>query len=354
MLLTIDVISRMLDHATQSIPNASCGVVSVAADNALSFIPVRNLKLSPTEWQMDPIAVTRIDRENSETGAEIAAIVRAYPNQGSAALSNADLAGAMFDGHVRRPESLEIVVALGRQVPEIRAYRVHDGGFVDEEPVEIVGGEPLTEVLEGWATVPSASPTRPTHAPAPVRVANVSPEGQASPIRRIMGILGATVGVVGGIALLLFFLAMLLALNNSLVSLAESDAPRSWWWWPGRIVIGVVSFSLLAMCLWGIVVGLLTGLVNVIAFALGRLLAQLFRRSEEDRSFGHASVGVAELGRSFFNLFFWFGAGWYAILAPFLIWIPVVSIAIALGVLLLVWTPAVAWFGFASGGRKPN
>lgn len=234
------------------------------------FVPIRSLRPSPTQWETDPIQVMRLTREKDEQGAPLRAIIRSYPMQGTASLSAADVAGAMFDGKVVHPGVVQIVIALGHEIPDIRAYRIHDGGTVVEEPLELRGTASLSEVLERWAAGHQREPK--AQSPAAPGSYWHSPDLRLSPgtiwwLRVQMGLLALTYLILfnlisGAPALLLSWLANR---NDGAIQvvlfIVASPFAVLWaalmlWWltrpfraalapWGGLAVIGTIAVSLL-------------------------------------------------------------------------------------------------------------
>ena len=140
------------------LPNEVCGMVhaggillAVSANGrefyASDGVPtavhrVENGAASPYRYEMAPLRMMQLEQQRDDTGETLFAIYHshvasaAYPSQ-------TDVRMAFFPpGEVERepmyPDTFYIVISMADEsAPDVRAYRIRQGGTVEEEPIEV-------------------------------------------------------------------------------------------------------------------------------------------------------------------------------------------------------------------------
>jgi len=134
------IIDELVLHAREDLPNEACGMVH-SKDGELAVHRVKNAAASPYRYEMDPLQMMRLERLRDDEGEALFAIYhshvasQAYP-------SPTDVRMAFFPpGEMEQPpmypETYYILVSLEHEEPSVRAFRIRQGGEVEEEPIEV-------------------------------------------------------------------------------------------------------------------------------------------------------------------------------------------------------------------------
>lgn len=134
------IIDELVLHAREDLPNEACGMVH-SKDGELAVHRVKNAAASPYRYEMDPLQMMRLERLRDDEGEALFAIYhshvasQAYP-------SPTDVRMAFFPpGEMEQPpmypETFYILVSLEHEEPSVRAFRIRQGGEVEEEPIEV-------------------------------------------------------------------------------------------------------------------------------------------------------------------------------------------------------------------------
>lgn len=139
--LTPDVRHLMVEHCLAGLPEEACGLLAGTADPAEATVcyPTRNVEESARLYTVDPLQHLRADRDAEARGLEIIAVFHSHTHT-EAFPSPTDVAQAPDPGwHY-------VIVSLKYAEPDVRSYRIVDGG-VEEEAVEVrsAGGAGPTE-----------------------------------------------------------------------------------------------------------------------------------------------------------------------------------------------------------------
>jgi proteasome lid subunit RPN8/RPN11 len=118
------VVAGVIEHAKREAPLECCGLLLGADGLIEAFIPARNLRNSATAYLIDPADHFAARRGARAEGRAILGAYHSHPR--SAAVPSAtDLAEA------HDAELLYVIVSLRDEPPDIRAYRLQGGTFVD-------------------------------------------------------------------------------------------------------------------------------------------------------------------------------------------------------------------------------
>lgn len=131
MVISAKYVDEMIEHARQTFPNESCGLLATQDDQVVHFYRVENADASPVHYNMDPKQQLEAMLEIDDRGWELGAIchshtrTRAFP-------SATDIRLAMY------PDTLYIIVSLADEAnPDVRAFLI-EGGEPAEVALEIV------------------------------------------------------------------------------------------------------------------------------------------------------------------------------------------------------------------------
>ncbi len=136
------IIDAMVAHAREDLPNEACGMVHARDGEPIAAHRVGNAAASPYRYDMNPVQMMRLERQRDDTGETLFSIFQshvaspAYP-------SPTDVRMAFFppgemDQSPMFPETYYILVSLEHQAPDVRAYRIRQGGVIEEERIEEV------------------------------------------------------------------------------------------------------------------------------------------------------------------------------------------------------------------------
>jgi [CysO sulfur-carrier protein]-S-L-cysteine hydrolase len=136
------IIEEMVQHARDDLPNEACGMVHAKEGAPTAAYRIDNTAASPYRYEMHPLQMLRLENQRDAEGETLFAIYhshvasRAYP-------SPTDVRMAFFppgemDQEPMFPGTYYIVVSLGQEPPDVRAYQIRRGGEVEEAPIEVV------------------------------------------------------------------------------------------------------------------------------------------------------------------------------------------------------------------------
>ena len=116
-------LEELIAHARAEAPNECCGLLLGAAGAIDQAIPARNVRRSPTRFQIDPadhFAALRLARS---TGRLVVGAYHSHPNGPSrpSATDAAELNDAAL---------IYVIVSLATEPPSTAAFRWADGNFV--------------------------------------------------------------------------------------------------------------------------------------------------------------------------------------------------------------------------------
>jgi proteasome lid subunit RPN8/RPN11 len=123
------VIDDMIAHAREEAPNECCGLLAGSTRTIDACIRTHNLKMSPTEYLVDPADHFAAIRRLRAEGRAIVGAYHSHPRS-AAVPSPTDVSEAHY------PEFLYVIVSLARRNdPEIRGYEITEGSFA---PISLV------------------------------------------------------------------------------------------------------------------------------------------------------------------------------------------------------------------------
>lgn len=124
----------LIRYAREGFPDEVCGLLATLDGSVVHVYPVRNADESPVHYRMEPQEQLHAMLEIDDQGWELGAIyhshtrTRAYP-------SATDVGLAFY------PDTLQVIISLAGNDPEIRAFSIRDGN-IREERLEI-GAAPV-------------------------------------------------------------------------------------------------------------------------------------------------------------------------------------------------------------------
>ena len=134
---------EMVDHGLAAFPNEACGVLAGKEGRPVKFFAMANADASPASYRLDPReqleAANEIEDEDWQTLAIFHTHTHseAYPSPTDQEKAfwppiRSEPRMAMF------PDAYYLIMSLSdRSNPDLRAFRIHEIGRVDEEEVAI-------------------------------------------------------------------------------------------------------------------------------------------------------------------------------------------------------------------------
>ena len=128
--ITQSVADGIIAHALDEQPNECCGLLIGTADGACEVRRARNLRASPTAFEIDPADHIAAIRSARATGTAVLGAYHSHPRTAGIP-SPRDLREATY------PDYVYLIVSLAGPAPRITAFRIEDGNF-EELPLVIV------------------------------------------------------------------------------------------------------------------------------------------------------------------------------------------------------------------------
>jgi proteasome lid subunit RPN8/RPN11 len=122
--IQVSVLAGIARHARDEAPLECCGILVGGDDLIDEYVSARNSKASAVAYQIEPADHFAAIRSVRARGRAIVGAYHSHPRT-PALLSPTDLAEA------HDPDLLYVIVSLLDEPPDIRAYRVDAGTFVE-------------------------------------------------------------------------------------------------------------------------------------------------------------------------------------------------------------------------------
>ena len=119
---------QIIAHAFAERPNECCGLLIGDAEIVEAAVPARNVRRSPTKFQVEPADHFAAIRKARATGREVIGAYHSHPN-GPSGPSETDRL------RLNDPTMVHVIVSLAHGTRTVRAFRFTDGNF---SPLEFV------------------------------------------------------------------------------------------------------------------------------------------------------------------------------------------------------------------------
>lgn len=131
-------LDRIIAQARAEAPNECCGMLAGRGEVVEAVFPGRNKDQSPKTYLMDPEDQLRAFRAIDERGWELVGIYHSHPHT-EAVPSRTDTERALDQtGTPLYPDARYMIVSLRDTAhPQVRAFRIADGRFTEEEVVVV-------------------------------------------------------------------------------------------------------------------------------------------------------------------------------------------------------------------------
>jgi proteasome lid subunit RPN8/RPN11 len=135
-------VAEMIAHARQDDPSECCGLLAGRDGQAVELYRMTNVAHSPYRYSMDPKELLRTNREIEDRGWELLAIYHSHTHT-EAYPSPTDVRLALWPNTREAiwPKVYYILVSLEeKEKPDVRAFRIMDGGSIVEEGLTVIEG----------------------------------------------------------------------------------------------------------------------------------------------------------------------------------------------------------------------
>lgn len=128
MKIRQDVLTKIVAHAVEDLPNECCGLLIGTADIVEDASRARNTKRSRTKFQVEPADHFAAIRRARAAGFEIVGAYHSHPS-GPSGPSETDRV------RLTDPSMFHVIISLAHGTRTVRAFRLNDGNF---SPLELV------------------------------------------------------------------------------------------------------------------------------------------------------------------------------------------------------------------------
>ena len=122
------IFDQIVAHAVEERPNECCGLLIGTEEIVEDAVRARNVRRSPTRFQVEPADHFAALRRARTSGREVIGAYHSHPN-GPSGPSDTDRA------RLTDPSMFHIIVSLAHGTRTVRAFRLSDGNV---SPLELV------------------------------------------------------------------------------------------------------------------------------------------------------------------------------------------------------------------------
>ena len=126
MILPAGMAEELLAHSRAEVPNEACGLLAGDASGIQQLYCIPNADASPVSYTIDPVGHFRALQDAEQHGWELLGTFHSHVH-GPAYPSPRDVEGAA------EPDWIWLVAGPMSGTAQIRAFRIRDGGVVEEE-----------------------------------------------------------------------------------------------------------------------------------------------------------------------------------------------------------------------------
>ena len=124
------VFDRIIAHAREEKPNECCGLLIGTLEMVHDVVPARNVRRSPTKFQVEPADHFAAVRKARAAGLEVIGAYHSHPN-GPSGPSETDRV------RLNDPTMVHVIVSLAHGTRTVRAFRFTEGNFSQLEFVPV-------------------------------------------------------------------------------------------------------------------------------------------------------------------------------------------------------------------------
>lgn len=128
MRIAKQLLDEIIDHARSEAPIECCGMVASRDGAAVRVYRATNAAASPLRYEIDGAEQYRIQMEIEDADLDLGAIYHSHTRT-EPSPSQTDINLAFY------PEAVYVIVGLGGDQPEVRAYEIREGRVQETELV---------------------------------------------------------------------------------------------------------------------------------------------------------------------------------------------------------------------------
>ena len=133
-------VAEMVAHALAEDPNECCGLLAAQGGRIVKHYRITNAEPSPYRYRMDPLGLLAATREIEERQWQLQVIYHSHTHS-EAYPSQTDVRMALWRDSQEAiwPDAYYALISLlDKANPQVRAFRIQNGGAIAEEPVEVI------------------------------------------------------------------------------------------------------------------------------------------------------------------------------------------------------------------------
>ena len=122
---------EIVEQGLREFPNEACGLIAAAGGAPVKVFTMKNSDASPASYRLDGMEQLHVFDQMDEEGWDLFAIYHTHTHS-DAYPSETDRRLAFY------PDAHYLILSLqDRESPELRAFRIGEGGEVEEEEMRI-------------------------------------------------------------------------------------------------------------------------------------------------------------------------------------------------------------------------
>ena len=126
MRISRDLLAEIVAHAREDAPNECCGMVAARDGAAVRVYRAQNAAASPLRYEIEPHDQYRIEMDIEDQGMDLGAIYHSH--------TRSDPVPSQTDVNLAfHPDALYVIVGVAGEEPDVRAWRIVDGGVSQAE-----------------------------------------------------------------------------------------------------------------------------------------------------------------------------------------------------------------------------
>ncbi|MDQ6915954.1 MAG: M67 family metallopeptidase [Actinomycetota bacterium] len=139
MRIARQLIDELVAHAREDAPNECCGMIAARDGEAVRVYRARNAAASPLRYDIESEDVLRVTQDIDDAELDLGAIYHSH-TRSAPYPSQTDVNYAFFPGRDEAmwPGAIYVIVGVGGDEPEVRAYRIPSRDRIEEVDLEVV------------------------------------------------------------------------------------------------------------------------------------------------------------------------------------------------------------------------
>lgn len=129
LIISEEQIDEMVAHAIENLPDEACGMLAGLEGRVHKVYCLNNSNPSPVSYAVDPTDQFTANKDIKARGLELVGIYHSH-TESPPLPSITDIRRAFFPGtrDLNYPDVIYVIVGLSGPEPEVKAYRIGEGG----------------------------------------------------------------------------------------------------------------------------------------------------------------------------------------------------------------------------------